>query len=398
MCAKHRHCLLVFVAFLIAQFLPLLRSQATVSAETMPTYSGLKLLRSYEYVFRLQDKSEILAQQQDDSGNSGELLRNTLQSRLALTPDQFSLFREAALRFNSAGESLEHQRLIASRENTAIDPSHNVLSANTHSKMNELQRAKLKALAKEIDTLHGVLGASNARQLDSYVSKLYSESPVQNKVQTQQLRVTQADTMLGVEAKDTPLYSMPGNNYCTDLTYEEEQDDDDACGDEGGSYDLENCECDTGPEGGGGGSGALCFALLLYRPVKLGPLNSGFNHSFWWAAGSAGTTWIIDAGPSGVCPAACGYLNDQITPGNAGLRYPEDNSNDSLAWAAPYSNEICSQVASLYDYAYDWVNNVTPYTLPIPNTPPAVNSNTFTHGAGTAAGFTPTAPPSAPGW
>jgi hypothetical protein len=56
-----------------------------------------------------------------------------------------------------------------------------------------------------------------------------------------------------------------GGNFCPNLTFDEEEIDDEECGDEGGVYDLENCTCnmdggdngggDNG-DGGGGGGGA----------------------------------------------------------------------------------------------------------------------------------------------
>jgi len=54
----------------------------------------------------------------------------------------------------------------------------------------------------------------------------------------------------------TPQYSNPGGVACADEDPEEEQDDEDACEDEGGIYNLETCGCYIGPYPvGGGGDG-----------------------------------------------------------------------------------------------------------------------------------------------
>jgi len=47
-----------------------------------------------------------------------------------------------------------------------------------------------------------------------------------------------------------------GGSFCPYLTAGEEDEDIEECSDEGGSYDLENCECSGGGSGGGGGGSA----------------------------------------------------------------------------------------------------------------------------------------------
>jgi hypothetical protein len=143
---------------------------------------------------------------------------------------------------------------------------------------------------------------------------------------------------------------------------------------------------------------ATCFAQLKYRAVYISGFNSGKNHSFWYIQDSNGTQWIIDAGPSGTCPS-CGYLNDWITEGTVSSHYNQapslDSSAASTAWrVGPSSGNLCKQVDDLYDYAEEWGDNTTTYVMD-----GAPNSNTFSHDAGTDAGFTTmTAPPNAPGW
>jgi IPT/TIG domain len=144
---------------------------------------------------------------------------------------------------------------------------------------------------------------------------------------------------------------------------------------------------------------ATCFAQLKYRAVYISGANSGRNHSFWYIQDQYGDEYIIDAGPSGSCPFSCGYLNAWITPGTVSSHYNTapslDSSTAATAWSiGPSSGQLCTQVQQLENFALDWEDNATKYVLD-----GAPNSNTFTHEAGTAAGFTTmTPPPSAPGW
>ncbi len=134
-----------------------------------------------------------------------------------------------------------------------------------------------------------------------------------------------------------------------------------------------------------------CFAQLKYRPVYVLDYYAG-NHSFWWIQDSTSTHWVADAGPQGSCPLNCGYLVDWVTQGDVG-HYPDDNSNASLAWSSGVSSSVCTQVTNLYNYAVNWPQ--TTYSYEMGSSP---NSNTFSHWAGNAAPFSPTAPPNAPGW
>jgi hypothetical protein len=148
---------------------------------------------------------------------------------------------------------------------------------------------------------------------------------------------------------------------------------------------------------------AACFAQLKYRAVYVGGVNSGRNHSFWYIQDSAGTQWIIDAGPSAPsgCPLNCGDLVDWITEGTVSSHFNTapslDSSSASTAWSlGPSSGQLCDQVALLFGFAEDWPPGGDPVPYVIDGSP---NSNTFSHDAGNAAGFTNmTAPPTAPGW
>ncbi len=148
---------------------------------------------------------------------------------------------------------------------------------------------------------------------------------------------------------------------------------------------------------------AVCFAQLKYRAVYIGGVNSGRNHSFWYIQDSTGTQWIIDAGPSAPsgCPLNCGDLVDWVTEGTVSSHFNTapslDSSTASTAWSVgPSSGQLCDQVALLYGFAEDWPPGATPVPYVVDGSP---NSNTFSHDAGNAAGFTNmTAPPSAPGW
>jgi len=139
-----------------------------------------------------------------------------------------------------------------------------------------------------------------------------------------------------------------------------------------------------------------CFAQLKYRKVPNIPFLA--NHSFWYMQDSNRKQWIIDAGPTGSCVGSCGFLNAWVTQGTVSSHFNKppsvDSAGASVAYTAPVTAQLCTQVHLLYQFGVNWANNVTPYALDA-----APNSNTFSHQAGTAAGFTNiTAPPSAPGW
>jgi hypothetical protein len=142
---------------------------------------------------------------------------------------------------------------------------------------------------------------------------------------------------------------------------------------------------------------ASCFAQLKYRAVPDIPTTA--NHSFWYIQDGYGDQYIVDAGPTSSCPLSCGYLNDWITPGTVSSHYNTapslDSSSATTAWnVGPSSGQLCTQVLRIETFALAWANNTTTYKLD-----GAPNSNTFTHEAGTAAGFTTmTPPPTAPGW
>lgn len=155
---------------------------------------------------------------------------------------------------------------------------------------------------------------------------------------------------------------------------------------------LDNLSCSVAGTGPITVSGPSCFAQLKYRPaVQVLGYTLG-NHSFWWIQDTSAQRWITDGGPSsGPCPPNCGFLVDWVVGGDVG-HYPEDNSGASLAWNSGISSAVCTGVTGLYTAAVSWPQSAYSYSYPSPN------SNTFAHSMGNASGFSPTAPPNAPGW
>jgi hypothetical protein len=134
-----------------------------------------------------------------------------------------------------------------------------------------------------------------------------------------------------------------------------------------------------------------CFARLLYRPVIEGGINWG-NHSFWWIRNSTPANYVIDAGPTGNCFPDCGYLDDWVTFGDTG-HYAADNPNASWDWDSGTYGYVCTPAYQLYVYSVGWPQDETPYVLG-----GSPNSNTFSHYAANAGGFSPPQPPNTPGW
>jgi hypothetical protein len=159
----------------------------------------------------------------------------------------------------------------------------------------------------------------------------------------------------------------------------------------------------TGPSTGATATvGSGCFAQLKYRAVPHLPPGVPANHSFWYIQDSGGAQWIIDGGPSGTCPLACGYLVDWVTQGTVSSHFSQEPSLDSTgkptAWSiGPASGQLCNQVYSMWNTAmYYWPPGGTPVTYSL--TGP--NSNTFAHELGTTNGDfdITTPPPDATGW
>jgi hypothetical protein len=137
---------------------------------------------------------------------------------------------------------------------------------------------------------------------------------------------------------------------------------------------------------------AKCFAQLKYRLVTIGGIiPTPFNHSFWWIKDFRETRWVTDAGPSGNCITDCGYLINWVMMGDVGY-YQDDNSGAALAWSSDVSSAVCPAVTNLFTFAVGWNETQYSYSFPSPN------SNTYSHFAANAAGFSPTPPPNAPGW
>src|SRR5579883_2076854 len=82
-----------------------------------------------------------------------------------------------------------------------------------------------------------------------------------------------------------------------------------------------------------------CFAQLKIRNVNIGVVPTGYNHAFWWFEVDPGNVYVVDAGPSGICPA-CGLLIDWIVPGNTG-HYSQDNQYATSGFMATPSVTLC---------------------------------------------------------
>jgi hypothetical protein len=103
--------------------------------------------------------------------------------------------------------------------------------------------------------------------------------------------------------------------------------------------------------------------------------------------------FTIDGGPSNEsnCPGNCGNLTNWLTYGDT-EHYGQPSSTAGLDWDSGSDPALCVRVEKVFDFATSWDSSRYAYALLGPN------SNTFARYAGLAAGFYPSAPPSAPGW
>jgi hypothetical protein len=125
----------------------------------------------YEYVFRMQDGMEKLADQKQ--GASSEAIRGSLRVHLHLNEQQFALFRQASIRFSE-----KEQEILAppsmSNGARATQASQSAAAADTKDGVHPMYAAVDEAADREVDRLHEELGPKTSSSLDAAVVDIYS--------------------------------------------------------------------------------------------------------------------------------------------------------------------------------------------------------------------------------
>lgn len=141
---------------------------------------------------------------------------------------------------------------------------------------------------------------------------------------------------------------------------------------------------------------AQCEAQAYYRPLTGIAGLTNAKHIFWIILLPTEWTDVLDAGPTGTCLPACGWLNAHVKQGFTGYLSADNPTKATLFYNTGLGDvPQCSEVVKMGTYTFDWPQNTVYYN------PFTTNSNTFAHRVATAGGITDVTIPegvSVPGW
>jgi hypothetical protein len=280
----------VSLALLISLLAPT-KTQARTANSPSPLQelSGQQLLLAYKYAFHMYARQNALAAAREYKGESGAEMRDSLRLRFNLTVQEFVPFHDAALD-NQHAEILAEDRINAIAEaDRAQHPKTNKLSPEAKAKVHGVFAEVIKEESQAVNSIHEALDAPIAQKMDGAVASLLADArgntpPAPRRRLGLKMGLPGltfgANSAVGEDlAAVTPMYANPGN--CVDIPPDEEQDDIDACDENGGTYDLEDCACSgEGGDGGGGGGGDPPSPTVTISIAFTGPKSAGDNLSF----------------------------------------------------------------------------------------------------------------------
>lgn len=250
-----------FIALLVfasASILPMW-AQSSTRLDWQSQESLDILQHAYERAFRVQSNMDRYAVVREYGVIPGLISKDLPQFRPQLTEEQFLLFRNSAWRFDRVDQASKSRIRALAKADRAGHPNTRVLSEDARMKIDALVSERLKEVSSEVRVLHFTFGEAIARQLDENVVQFYAESSSRAFRNVQRWMGLQDNApgfghdlkALGVAS---PKSTLPGGPNCQLVPPDEQQQDDEECYDEGGTYNYENCECEGGGDGGGGGS------------------------------------------------------------------------------------------------------------------------------------------------
>lgn|GEM_PF-6712662 len=223
------------------------------------------LLQAYRYAFR----------------QAGISPTGTLQN-LNLNTEQQAQFQQAASDYMLTQTRIQNQINTVIERDWASHPQTTHLTALARASIRTIFGSLTRNETVLVDLIHQNLDATTVRQMDEAVVALYSNEkqnspPSGTLIANHRTASTRSilrfnGTILQESGSAHPMVAPGGGgNYCSELTADEEDAEDEECADEGGEYDLENCTCyDSSGDGGGGGGG---------DPT---PIITGDYHDLWY--------------------------------------------------------------------------------------------------------------------
>jgi hypothetical protein len=239
---------------------PLLQSQITGFAKTVaPNSAATNLQTAYFRAFRFYSANAASLSFQSGIGTPEPLGPDAVRTQLSLTGAAQSAFAAAATSFGEKERWVQVGIHVIVEQDLASHPGKHRLSPEARVKVHELFSELELNTGNGINSIHRALGASAATRLDNAVLSAYGGAgtlvlAVANTrllENERQSLIPAGHQQLSGAVSAKPMDTGPVN--CLDTDPEEEQDEADACTDDGGTYNLENCSCDVAPAGGGGG-------------------------------------------------------------------------------------------------------------------------------------------------
>jgi hypothetical protein len=204
--------------------------------KTLPT----NLLNAYRYAFQAYAHDDAEAAAQEYNGEPGAAKRDTLRQQLNLTPNQFVLVQNAALKYRSFMKLIEGRLEAVVRGDRVLHPVTKGASPEAKAKVHSLLVELAQKESESIHFIHQSMDTPTAQKLDDAVASFYAESPA-HVFQPKQPQRSTARTPSGASPA-RPAVLLP--DPCSDPTI--------ICST--CSPDLDpDCGVDDGGDGGGGG-------------------------------------------------------------------------------------------------------------------------------------------------
>jgi hypothetical protein len=243
-----------------AVFAPFIAAQA-------PTAPPLEV--AYFRAFRAYEASTHIAAPSGKIRASEQTEQDSIPALLNLSGNELAVFVDAAISFAKEQRWVQQAKEAIVEQDRASHPGMRSISPQARARVHELFDELELNVIDGVVSIHRAFGPGAAARLDNAVMNGFGSIataaspsalhfPPPSKVSEEP--ILSGQRRLGALTSINPKFTDPVEDYCTNLTPDEEQYDEDECYNEGAVYDLENCECSiplvNGGGGGGGGGGS----------------------------------------------------------------------------------------------------------------------------------------------